>query len=321
MEYLGLILPVVIGIAALIITHFYRLNNQKYSDFVMQHSIALKELNHLNNQYQFAPVGSGNIVHYYDNEAFFNTISTQDYLTYWLVYNQKQVRADIQNAQQNRDLFNKYIYQVNICQLNRYDTAEIPKNSEKLLALEKKIFNSKVIHPVTSFKVHVQLYLTTINGRNIGLKHDNFSPEAIENIIQKLRQKQGNYYLDNNIWQAICRVERGKVSNKMRFAIYNRDGNRCRRCRSPYDLEVDHIFPISKGGKSTMDNLQTLCHRCNSAKSNTIEAGVVNPASKRPATGYVCARCGAPMVRRNGPNGSFFGCPNYPKCTYTKQIR
>ena len=33
-------------------------------------------------------------------------------------------------------------------------------------------------------------------------------------------------------------------------------------------LEVDHIVPVSKGGKTEADNLQTLCWRCNRSKSN-----------------------------------------------------
>ncbi|RAE55164.1 HNH endonuclease, partial [Burkholderia multivorans] len=33
-------------------------------------------------------------------------------------------------------------------------------------------------------------------------------------------------------------------------------------------LEVDHIKPISKGGLSEIENLQTLCWRCNRSKSN-----------------------------------------------------
>ncbi|MFC5731548.1 MULTISPECIES: HNH endonuclease [Nocardioides] len=33
-------------------------------------------------------------------------------------------------------------------------------------------------------------------------------------------------------------------------------------------LEVDHIVPVSKGGLSTPENLQTLCWRCNRRKSN-----------------------------------------------------
>lgn len=322
MQYFGLLIPLILVIAALVILKIYQDKNRQYLDFVIQHSTAIKELNRLNNQYRFAPVGDGNIVHQYDNEIFYDSISTQDYLTYWLVFNQKKVHTDIQNAKKNRNLFNEYIHQVNSCEFNNYDTPSIPKNTKKLLALEKKIFDSKIAHPVTNFRIHVQLYLSKINGRIVALKHDHFSPEMIEHIIQKLNQKRGDYYLDNSIWQAICRVERGRVSNKMRFAIYQRDGHRCRKCgRQTSDLEVDHIFPISKGGKSTMDNLQTLCHRCNVAKSNTIEAGVVNPASKRQSTNIFCAHCGAPMVKRSGPRGSFYGCSNYPKCTFTIQIK
>jgi 5-methylcytosine-specific restriction endonuclease McrA len=33
-------------------------------------------------------------------------------------------------------------------------------------------------------------------------------------------------------------------------------------------LEVDHIKPISKGGKTVLNNLQTLCMDCNRGKSN-----------------------------------------------------
>lgn len=35
-------------------------------------------------------------------------------------------------------------------------------------------------------------------------------------------------------------------------------------------LEVEHIIPVSKGGKTGMKNLQTLCETCNRGKSNKI---------------------------------------------------
>lgn len=37
------------------------------------------------------------------------------------------------------------------------------------------------------------------------------------------------------------------------------------------DLEIDHIIPIAKGGKSTYDNLQTLCHRYNIKKGDKLD--------------------------------------------------
>ncbi|MBR5502670.1 MAG: HNH endonuclease, partial [Oscillospiraceae bacterium] len=35
-------------------------------------------------------------------------------------------------------------------------------------------------------------------------------------------------------------------------------------------LEIDHIIPVSKGGVTEEGNLQTLCWKCNRAKSNKI---------------------------------------------------
>ena len=108
----------------------------------------------------------------------------------------------------------------------------------------------------------------------LGLKHPNEVCELkeIKDIIFKINQKRGNYYSDSQTWESICRVERGKVTNRMRFSIYQRDHYRCQKCgRRTNDLEVDHIIPISKGGKSTYDNLQTLCHRCNVRKGAKIE--------------------------------------------------
>ena len=34
------------------------------------------------------------------------------------------------------------------------------------------------------------------------------------------------------------------------------------------DLQIDHIKPRDRGGKSTLDNGQTLCSRCNFLKKN-----------------------------------------------------
>lgn len=35
----------------------------------------------------------------------------------------------------------------------------------------------------------------------------------------------------------------------------------------------------------------------------------------------ICPRCGAKLVERNGNNGKFYGCSNYPKCKFTLNIK
>ena len=65
-------------------------------------------------------------------------------------------------------------------------------------------------------------------------------------------------------WQE--RLASRRVRDSMRAAVLVRDGGRCRKCRGAINLEIDHIVPVSKGGKTEESNLQTLCRRCNRAK-------------------------------------------------------
>lgn len=65
-------------------------------------------------------------------------------------------------------------------------------------------------------------------------------------------------------------------SARLRFEVLVRDKSTCRMCgASPskdpaVTLHIDHIIPWSKGGKTTLSNLQTLCAECNLGKSDII---------------------------------------------------
>lgn len=56
------------------------------------------------------------------------------------------------------------------------------------------------------------------------------------------------------------------VSNGKRKKVHERDFYRCLKCGTHKDLTIDHIIPTSKGGENTIENMQTLCHSCNSSK-------------------------------------------------------
>jgi hypothetical protein len=66
------------------------------------------------------------------------------------------------------------------------------------------------------------------------------------------------------------------ITPKLRFQILNRDSFTCRYCGQSapkVELHVDHIIPISKGGKDSDDNLVTSCQNCNSGKSDMLLSG------------------------------------------------
>src|ERR1700674_1208280 len=55
--------------------------------------------------------------------------------------------------------------------------------------------------------------------------------------------------------------------------IYLRDGNRCQYCGRKFsssELSLDHVVPISRGGKSTWENVVCACLPCNVRKGNKL---------------------------------------------------
>ena len=64
---------------------------------------------------------------------------------------------------------------------------------------------------------------------------------------------------------------REPIPARLRHEVFRRDGYRCRECgatNKETTLHVDHILPVSQGGTNEISNLQTLCQKCNLAKSN-----------------------------------------------------
>ncbi len=67
-------------------------------------------------------------------------------------------------------------------------------------------------------------------------------------------------------------------SLRLRWRVLQRDNFKCCACgASPaittgIELHVDHIQPWSEGGKTVLENLQTLCSNCNLGKSNLLPA-------------------------------------------------
>jgi len=69
------------------------------------------------------------------------------------------------------------------------------------------------------------------------------------------------------------KTKRG-INLQMRFIVMRRDNFKCKNCgRSPATdptiiLHVDHIKAWANGGETVLENLQTLCSKCNIGKSD-----------------------------------------------------
>lgn len=50
--------------------------------------------------------------------------------------------------------------------------------------------------------------------------------------------------------------------------IIIRDNNQCAYCGTSKNLTVDHIVPVSRGGKTTFENCVAACQPCNNTKND-----------------------------------------------------
>jgi len=93
---------------------------------------------------------------------------------------------------------------------------------------------------------------------------------ALDSLIERLQKRKfGNA-------KAACKKggTRRAIPSRIRAIVYRRDAGRCvhayedgRRCESTNRLEFDHIVPLAKGGKTTVDNLRLLCRAHNQAEA------------------------------------------------------
>lgn len=93
---------------------------------------------------------------------------------------------------------------------------------------------------------------------------DKITSQIVSEISSKLNKNE------------YTKSQRNAMTKDLREAIKKRDNYTCCICGNSVLkepnllLEVDHIIPVAKGGKTQADNLQTLCWRCNRSKGQDI---------------------------------------------------
>lgn len=111
-----------------------------------------------------------------------------------------------------------------------------------------------------------------INTSGAGIAQRYFTvPMTNETIIALIEMLESKLTAD-----AFAKEQRVLMTPKLRDAIKERDHYTCCNCGNStlaapnLLLEIDHIIPVSKGGLTEENNLQTLCWKCNRSKGNKI---------------------------------------------------
>jgi hypothetical protein len=78
--------------------------------------------------------------------------------------------------------------------------------------------------------------------------------------------------------ELVCSYTSNRRTKKMRNGIFQIGKNElaklyssaCVSCGSTQEITLDHIIPISRGGRHAIGNLQPMCQRCNSSKGDKL---------------------------------------------------
>ena len=265
-------LLIFLGIILLIILFVFIFHKRKElcTSFLLKNSTALIKLNNINKKYKFIKIMSDYDTHHaYDNIDYYDMISCDDYLIYYLDQNKTDITNLLKLIKTNKQMYANYCKEISsINEFGNYKNSNNNFSLKYMLGIEKELFEMQKLKPTIDYYITITLYCAKMNSEIYSKKQKIFSYNEIESLLKRINNKHYNFYNDKQIWDSLCKVERGKVSNKIRFQIYERDDYRCCKCKRSDNLEIDHIIPISKGGKSTLDNLQTLCRECNKNKGN-----------------------------------------------------
>lgn len=99
---------------------------------------------------------------------------------------------------------------------------------------------------------------------------DEITDEQREDLIKLCNKKLDEYENKHgkNIWQHRARDAK-PISGSLRYDVLAKAKGKCQACgvsATERALDIDHVVPRNKGGKTEISNLQALCYKCNSEK-------------------------------------------------------
>lgn len=127
-----------------------------------------------------------------------------------------------------------------------------------------KLLNKIKLKPKINFSLKIKVIYKNYKVYRI------YTYDNLLLLVKKLKDVK----LRKELKRKFMKQERSKMTDGLRYDVLKRDNFKCCVCGygslDNVKLHVDHIIPISKGGKTKLDNLQTLCERCNLGKSDKL---------------------------------------------------
>lgn len=191
----------------------------------------------------------------FDEYAYAQSVVARELDTY------KEMVSKLEDSQA---IESEYRRQVKAIAPSEYDNPEWVK-------VEKELFEDLTLKPKNDPELVVVFSYTSPAGRNHYEDETAYSFYQIKRMVKEATLLKAK----RKTRSATIQRERSLMTDSLRYDVLRRDGFRCVLCGSAASdgvkLEVDHIVPVSKGGRTELSNLRTLCDRCNRGKSDKME--------------------------------------------------
>lgn len=241
----------------------------KENEVVSKTSKKIQKITKLNELYQFKDIKrkKRNIIEREYSRKSFDRVTGKSIIKYHLDNNINGIRTDLENAIFNITLLEKYNKDVEkVLQSESINNSKY--STKKFKMVEERVLRS-IIYKKENFMItlKIEVYYRS-NGGNV---YDNKKRKYLFNDLVFVY----NEWNRGNKFEETINQERKIMNDYIRYNVLKRDNFSCQICgitaKDGAKLQVDHIIPVSKGGKTVMSNLQTLCERCNIGKSNKTE--------------------------------------------------
>lgn len=292
-----------------VIREVIKLKRSREINLVLNVSKKIKQIKALLDEYEFYTVDNYNrkIEEREFSRKSFERVKSKDIILNCYDNNDEGLLDDVKKAFENRNMYVDFLENASMIDVETSDKIieQTGLPNRKFIEIENKIV-SDILNDKEYYNIKVHVIVRYISKKG----QVNDSKERIINYVQLFNLfeewNKGKQYATS------MKIERSIMNDDIRYNVLRRDEFTCQSCGATVSdgvkLHVDHIIPISRGGKTIMSNLQTLCNRCNKGKGNKMIEDYKN--------NMICPKCGSRLVVRESKKGKFLGCTTYPKCHY-----
>lgn len=211
---------------------------------------------------------------YVNSKAKFDKTDPIASLYEYLSLYSEEANILLDKVSENRKTYREYItaFETLSSTITHEECEYLRINFDKFREIEQELVAMEKLSMIQSLSITCNVEYTSPKGQNHYEKGCTYLESEIRTAMKDMITRAE--YIQSEVWRR--KNERNKATPSLRYEVMRRDGFRCCLCgrsaSNGVELEVDHILPVSKGGCTTFDNLQTLCRECNRGKgAKTIE--------------------------------------------------